>query len=142
MDFDSKQRIAITKAILELTDSIEGVNLIEKRTRKSNRFENNLLVFYENNRRDVPTQHNRPLYVIANVRDVELKRVLLDAGSSLNIVSLDVLEDIGVPRKRIQKQPFEASSFNGSRTYTVGSISLDLTVGPIQAAQRFHVIDS
>lgn len=134
MDFDSKQRLAITKAILELTDSAEGVNLVEKRTRKNNRFEDNTLVFYENNRRDVPTQHNRPLYVTTNVRDVELKRVLLDAGSSLNIISLDVLEDIGLPRERIQKQPFEVSSFNGSRTYTIGSISFDLTVGPIRAA--------
>lgn len=86
-----------------------------------------------------PSQHNRPLYVTAKVRDVELKRVLLDA-SSLNIISLDVLDDLGIPREKIQKHPFEVSSFNGSWSYTVGSISLDLTVGPIRTAHRFHVI--
>lgn len=29
------------------------------------------------------------------------KRVLLDAGSSLNIISLDVLDDFGFPREKI-----------------------------------------
>lgn len=103
MDFNSKQRRAITKAIMELTDSTEGMNFVEKRTGKNNRFEDNGLVFYKNNRRDVPTQHNRPLYVTAKMRDVELKRVLLDSGSSLNIISLDVLDDLRIPREKIQK---------------------------------------
>lgn len=76
------------------------------------------LVFYENNRKDVPTQHNRPFYITAKVRDVQLKSVLLDAGSSLIIIQLDVLDDIGVPSEKIQRQPFEISSFNGNRTYT------------------------
>lgn len=61
MDFDSKQRVAITKAIMKLANSREGVNLVEKRTGKNNRFEDEVLVFYENNHRDAPTQHNRPL---------------------------------------------------------------------------------
>lgn len=44
MDFNSKQRLAITKAIMELTNSTEDMNLIEKTTGKNNRFENNALV--------------------------------------------------------------------------------------------------
>lgn len=35
MDFNSKQRLAITKAILELKDSTESVNFVERRTRKN-----------------------------------------------------------------------------------------------------------
>lgn len=106
MDFNSKQRLVITKATLELTDSTESVNFVERRIGKNGRFEDNALVFHENNLRDVPTQDNMPLYITANVRDVELKRVLLDAGLSLSIFLLDVLDDIGVPREKIQKQPF------------------------------------
>lgn len=63
MDFISKQRLAITKAIVELTDSMESANLFERRLGKNNRFEDNALVFNENNRRVIPTQHNRPLYI-------------------------------------------------------------------------------
>lgn len=56
---------------------------------------------------------------------------MLDAGSSLNIISLSVLEDIGIPRESMEKQSFEVPSFGGGRTYTIGSINLDLMVGPI-----------
>lgn len=66
----------------------------------------------------------------------------MDATLALNIISLHVLDDIGIPREKIQKQPFEVSSFNVNQTYTVGSISLGLTVGLIRTAHRFHVIDS
>lgn len=110
MDFSSKQRLATTKAILELTDSTEIVNFFERRIGKNIWFEDNALVFMritsEMYRRDVPTQLNRPLYITAKVQDVELKGVLLDVSSFLNIISLDVLDDIGVPREKIQKQPF------------------------------------
>lgn len=127
---------------MELAEATESTNLVERRPGKSNRFEDNALVFYENNRRDILTQHNKPLYITAEVRDVELRRVLVDVGSSLNIISLYVLDDIGVHREKIQKQLFEASSFNRNRTYTIGLLILDLTVRPIRAAHRFHVIDS
>lgn len=58
MDFNLEQRLAITKAIIELTDPLEISNLVEKESRINNLFEDSALIFYENNRRDVPTQHN------------------------------------------------------------------------------------
>lgn len=36
----------------------------------------------------IASHHNRPLYVIASVREVELRRALIDLGSPLNIMSL------------------------------------------------------
>lgn len=127
---------------MQFSDSIESANLVERRPGKNNQFEDNTPVFYENNRREIPTQHNRPLYITVKVQHVKLRRVLLGASSSLNIISLDVLDDIRVSREKIQKQPFVVSSFNEIRTYRIGSMSLDLTIGPTRTAHRFHVIDS
>lgn len=39
-----------------------------------------------------------PLYMIASLREVELKRAMHDLGSSLIIISLSVLDVVGVPR--------------------------------------------
>lgn len=58
MDFNPEQRLAITKAIVELI-AAESSNLIERKPRRNDLFEDNALIFYENNRKDVPTQHNR-----------------------------------------------------------------------------------
>lgn len=68
--------------------------------------------------------------------------MILDAGSSLNIISLNVLDDIGIPHENTKKQSFQVSSFSGDRTYTIYSLYLNLMMGPIRAAHRFHVIDS
>lgn len=56
MDFNSKQMLAIKKAIIELIVSTKNVNFVERRTWKNSQLEDNALLFYENNRRDVPTQ--------------------------------------------------------------------------------------
>lgn len=95
-----------------------------------------------NNLKNVPIQHNRTLYITVKVRHVELKRVILHAGSSLNIISLNFLDDIGSPRENTQKQSFEVSIFNGDQTSTIGFVNLNLTVGQIRAPFHFYAIDS
>lgn len=52
---------------MQFSDSMESANLVERRPRKNNQFEDNTPVFYENNRREIPTQHNRPLYITVKV---------------------------------------------------------------------------
>lgn len=44
-----------------------------KADEKKQQIEDNAVVFYEIDRRDVPNHHNHPLYVIAKFRDVEVK---------------------------------------------------------------------
>lgn len=44
IDFNFKQRLAITKAIMELTNPMENIILVEGRTKKNSRFEDNVLV--------------------------------------------------------------------------------------------------
>lgn len=56
-----------------------------------------------NDRCGILSYHNCPLYVIAKVRDVELKRTMFE-GSSLNIISLPILEVVSVPRENIIRQ--------------------------------------
>lgn len=142
LDFSSEQRLAITKSIVELTDPTKSCDLVEGRTRRKGRFDDNAAVFYVDDERGLPTNHNRPLYVIANVNGVELRRAMLDPGSSINIISLSTLDAVGVPRDNIIRQPIEVSSFRGHKTYTFGFGNLDLVIASIRAAHPFQVIDS
>lgn len=77
-----------------------------------------------------------------NVKPIELKRSMVDLGSSLNIISFSVLDVVGIPRDKIARQPIEVSSFRGHSMYTMGFVNLDLTVGPIRVAHKFHLMDS
>lgn len=51
----------------------------------------------------LPSHHNRPLYVKDHVKNIELRHVMVDIGSSLNIIPLPILEIAGVSYGRIVK---------------------------------------
>lgn len=95
------------------------------------------MVFYDNEQGNLPNHKNRPFYV----REIGLKRGMLDQGSSLNIISLSVLEELDVSRDSLQRQPIEVSGFGGNFTQTFGFVNLDSTIGLIKAARTaYHLL--
>lgn len=80
--------------------------------------------------------------MIAKVKELELKRAMLNQELSLNIISLPVLDAVGVRRDDMTGHPMEVSGFGGNCIYTLGFVNLDLVVRLVRAVHRFHVIDS
>lgn len=134
--FGSKDRQSVRSLLSSLISG--GSGLGDRMSRESNRFEDGAVVFYENIDYIFPVITICPCMCI---RDVELKRAIIDPRSSLNIISLCVLEVARTPRDRITRQPIECH-FGGNCIYTLSFVNLDLTSGLMRAAHRFHVIDS
>lgn len=67
---------------------------------------------------------------------------MIDAGASLNLITLSTLEVVGMDGKRILGAPIEITGFGGVVESTKGYMKLALRVGPIVALTQFHVIDS
>ncbi len=86
--------------------------------------------------------HRRPLYVFVVIKDVQVRRALVDTGSCLNLISLSNLKAANIPQQKIQGAPIEVTSFGGAAEYTIGHIQLVLRVGSIVALTRFHVMNS
>lgn len=105
MDSNPEQSLAITKSIIDLRDPSRSCELVERKSRKIARFDDSAIVFYDNERYDLLSSHNGPLYVTASINGVELKRAMVDPGCSSNIISLSVLDAVSIPRERITKQP-------------------------------------
>lgn len=61
------------------------------------------MMFVENDKQNLPRNHNRPSYEIATTRDVELKRVMVNPGCSLNIIHLSMPEATSMSQDRITK---------------------------------------
>lgn len=104
MDLRQEQRLAITKAIIKVTDPSGSSGVTENRLRRNSKFKDNAVVLFDNERCDLPSHHKHPLYVTVKVRDVELKRAIIDQGSPLNIISLSVLDAVDVYRDSVQRQ--------------------------------------
>lgn len=121
VDFNPEQRFSTTKVIIELTNLLKGSCLAKRRLVGGNKFEDSAKIFYEKDQQDIPSHHNRPLYVTVSVRDVELKRAMTDLRSSLNIISLFMLQAVRMRQDIIRRGPIEVSDFIGYSTWTLGS---------------------
>ena len=86
--------------------------------------------------------HRRPLYLIANINGVQIRRALVDTGALLNLIALSTLEAVGLAGRRILGAPMEITGFRGSAESIEGYVQLVVRVGPIVALTRFHVINS
>ena len=86
--------------------------------------------------------HRRPLYLMATINGVQVRKALVDTGASLNLIALSTLEAVGLANRRILGAPMEITGFGGSVESTEGYVQLALRVGPIVALTKFHVINA
>ena len=84
--------------------------------------------------------HRRPLYLAASINQIPIKRVLVDIGAFVNLISLSTLQAVGISKRKIQGCPMDVTRFGERGEYTAGHIQLWLKVGPIASLARFHVI--
>ena len=77
--------------------------------------------------------HRRPLYLIATINGVQVRRALVNTGALLNLTALSTLEAVDLTNKRILGAPMEITGFGGSVESTEGYVQLALRVGPIVA---------
>ena len=86
--------------------------------------------------------HYRPLYLMATINGVQIKRALVDTGASLNLIALSTMEAVELASRKILGAPIEITEFEELTESTEGYVQLALRVGPIVALTRFHVINS
>ena len=95
--------------------------------------------------RGVKQPHNDPLVIVLNIEGYNTKRILVDNGSSADIIYLPAFQQLKLDPKRLC--PFESPlvSFNGDRVYPRGIVTLTVTVGaqPRQLTRQldFLVVD-
>uniref|UniRef100_A0A2N9IPM6 Integrase catalytic domain-containing protein n=1 Tax=Fagus sylvatica TaxID=28930 RepID=A0A2N9IPM6_FAGSY len=55
--------------------------------------------------------HRRPLYLSAVIKNVQVRRALVDTGSCLNLIPLSTLQAVDLPHQKIQGSPMEVTGF-------------------------------
>ena len=84
--------------------------------------------FNEADARGVRQPHNDPLVIMLNIEVFNTKRILVDNGSSADIIYLPAFQQLKLDEKRLR--PFESPlvSFSGDRVYPKGIITLIITI--------------
>ncbi|XP_050249118.1 uncharacterized protein LOC126696415 [Quercus robur] len=101
--------------------------------------------FNEGDARGVKQPHNDPLVIMLNIEGFNTKRILVDNGSSADIIYLPAFQQLKLDPRRLL--PFDSPlvSFSGDRVYPRGIVTLTVTVGmyPVQLTRQldFLVVD-
>ena len=90
--------------------------------------------------------HDDPLVVRAIVANTTVHRVLVDNGSSADIIFASTFDKIGIGREKLEPVNTHLRGFSGEKVLPLGSIQLVLTLGepPCQATTiaRFLIVDA
>ncbi|XP_028069565.1 uncharacterized protein LOC114272090 [Camellia sinensis] len=76
------------------------------------------------------------------INDVEFKRAFLDGRASINIITINTFAKAGILESRLVRQPIIEMGFGGDKKVTRGHVVVDLAVGEIRSATKFHVIEA
>ena len=85
--------------------------------------------FNEEDARGVKQPHNDPLVIMLTIERFNTKRILVDNGSSTDIIYLPAFQQLKLDPRRLR--PFDSPlvSFNGDKVYPKGIVTLTVTIG-------------
>ena len=87
------------------------------------------MFFSKEGAKGVKQPHDDPLVIILTIEEFNTRRILVDNGSSTNIIYLFAFQQLKLDLGRLH--PFESPlvSFSGDKVYPKGIVTLTVTVG-------------
>ena len=101
-----------------------------------------MITFSEEDRTISLTDHNRPLMVTGLIRDIEVRRCMLDDGSAVNIMSLKTLQQLGFRQTALRPSAMVIQGFNQDGQRVLGSITVMLEIEELSTKVTCQVIDA
>ena len=87
------------------------------------------------------TPHYDALVLTLCINNFDVHRVLVDPGSTAELLHLPALTQMRVPLSHLRSAGRVLSGFNGSTTLTVGDIALSVKVGLVTQQVLFSVVE-
>ena len=107
---------------------------------------NQNMCFSEEDARGVKQPHDDPLVIMIMIEGFNTRRVLVDNGSSVDIIYLSAFQQLKIDPKRLRPFKSPLVSFSGDKVYPRGIVTLTVTAGsyPLQVTNKhnFLVVDS
>lgn len=86
--------------------------------------------------------HNRLLYVTGVCDTMRINRILVDPGSSINLLSLNTLKSLSFSVRRLSTEKISIHGFDHKSRKALGAITLPLKFGDLETEAQFDVIDA
>ncbi|XP_048619845.1 uncharacterized protein LOC125590349 [Brassica napus] len=84
--------------------------------------------------------HNDPLLIDIKIGECQVTKVLVDTGSSVDLIFRDTLDKMGVDLRDMKPSSRSLTGFNGSSEQMIGTIRLPVYAGVVTRTVKFSVI--
>lgn len=86
--------------------------------------------------------HNDPLLVVLAIDKYDVTKVLIDTGSSVDIIFRETLEKMGIDLKDVKPSSRTLTGFNGSSEVIMGTIRLSVQAEGVARMVKFSVVST
>ncbi|XP_026458739.1 uncharacterized protein LOC113359290 [Papaver somniferum] len=80
--------------------------------------------------------HNDPLVLMLPVAGFNVKKILIDGGSSVNVLFYDTFRRMEFNNEQLMSSYYTIYGFNGAPTKLIGDIVLEVKAGPMKIETR------
>ncbi|KAI5388865.1 hypothetical protein KIW84_074500 [Lathyrus oleraceus] len=101
----------------------------------------NNLSFYDDDLPEEGKDHNLALHISMNCKDDALSNVLVDIGSSLNVLPKSTLAKLSYQGTPMRHNGMLVKYFDGSHKTMIGELELPIKIGPSDFQITFQVMD-
>ncbi|XP_056688732.1 uncharacterized protein [Spinacia oleracea] len=99
------------------------------------------ITFDDSDSTDTQQEHHDGLVISLPIVNALIKRILIDNGSSANVLFLEALQEMGLEEKSIIRRSTVLVGFSGESLRTVGEISLPTYAEGVNVMTKFNVVD-
>ncbi|KAL5542741.1 hypothetical protein UlMin_010451 [Ulmus minor] len=101
-----------------------------------------VISFIDNEATTLINPHHDALVISLLVANYKIKRILVDNGSSTNVLFLNVLKEMKIDESNIRRCATVLVGFSGEQKFTIGDIALPVYAGGINLNVNFAMLDS
>jgi len=85
--------------------------------------------------------HNHPLFVVGYIKEQKVDHILVDGGSTVNIMPKSIMHDLGIIIEELLKSQAMIQELNFEGQSAISMICVKLVMGDLSTSSIFHVID-
>nr|XP_043639266.1 uncharacterized protein LOC122610337 [Erigeron canadensis] len=100
------------------------------------------IISFEEDFDDIMEPHHDGLVITPFIANHYVRRILIDNGSSVNIIKMETLRRKDISEEDINGKASPLIGFSGETKYTVGEIRLPVYVGGMNSMHKLCVVDS
>lgn len=100
------------------------------------------ITFTDHDLQRVQTPHNDSLVVTVQISTHSVKRVLVDQGSSAEIMYLSLFKELNIPQSSLVPTNVPLIGFSGTPVWPLGKIVLPVVTGLVAVNMEFIVVDA